>query len=383
MPIAHVILKPGKEQPLLRRHLWVFSGAIDRIEPAASDGDVVHVFDSKGKALATGHYQNGSITVRIIAFDKIVPDVAFWSERFTSALRYRAFVGMTPDSRTNSFRLVHAEGDGLPGLVVDVYNDLAVVQTHSAGMTRAVDGIAEALRVTLPRTLTSIYHRDADAGKGRLLWGEKKQTVVTEHGKQFHVDVESGQKTGYFLDQRENRQFVSGFMKDKTVLDAFSYAGGFAVYALAAGAKHADAIDSSSRATDLVKANMSLNSLSDFKVHTDDVVNFLRSAAEYDVVILDPPAFAKTRAAERAALKRYRSVNAEAMRHVAKGGMLFTFSCSQHISREAFEHVIQAAAIEVGRDMRVFHRFAQPADHPINVCHPEVEYLKGMALVVE
>jgi 23S rRNA (cytosine1962-C5)-methyltransferase len=383
MPIPRIILKPGKEQPLLRKHLWVFSGAIDRVDPKPTDGDVVHVLDSKGNPLATGHYQDGSITVRVISFDLLDPDVAFWTQRLQSALKYREGLGMTQDPDTNAFRLIHAEGDGLPGLVVDVFNDVAVVQTHSAGMRRAVTQIAQGVTSTLGKKVDSVYHRDAEAGKGTLLWGEKKQTIITENGRKFHVDVESGQKTGYFLDQRENRQFVSGFMKDKSVLDAFSYAGGFAVYALSAGARHVDLVDTSSRAMALVDANMGLNGLGNFEVRTADVTEHLRSTGEYDVIILDPPAFAKSRAAERAALKRYRSVNADAMRHVAKGGMLFSFSCSQHVDREAFEHVIQAAAIEVGRDMRVFHRFGQPADHPVNVCHPEVEYLKGVALVLD
>lgn len=381
--VPRITLKPGKEMPLLRKHLWVFSGAIERIEGEPRNGDVVDVYDHQGSFLATGHYEDGSIAVRIISFRQVLPDAGFWNQRMSRALAYRETFGIMGDARTNAWRLVHAEGDGLPGLVVDIFSDLAVIETHSTGMTRSVGDIAEGLKAALPGRIQTIYHREVKAEKGAWLLGDARDVAIIENGRQFLVDAEGGQKTGFFLDQRDNRQFVSLAVKDKSVLDAFSYTGGFAVYALSAGARQADCIDSSARALELLKENMKLNGLTSFTPHVADVGLFLKSAGTYDIVIVDPPPLARNRVAVRAALKRYRSLNAEALRHVERGGMLFTFSCSQHVDRDSFEHVIRSAVLDAGREARVFHRFAQPADHPVNMLHPEVEYLKGVALPVD
>ena len=395
---ATLVLKNGKDHSLRRRHPWVFSGAIARLQGEANEGDAVRVQAADGELLGVGHFSGGgSITVRMLDFgpDAALPTPDFWVRKLQNAYQLRQRLALTGTADTNVFRLVHAEGDGLPGLVIDVYGDVAVVQAHSVGMYRARPDIAEALRVVFGDKLRAIYDKSAetvpgtavpDAKNGYLFGGSAgPEHLVTENGHQFAIDWETGQKTGFFIDQRDNRALLGRYAAGRRVLNTFAYTGGFSVYALAAGAEVVHSVDSSKKAIALTERNAALApNAGRHTAYADDVLGFLKNhPAEYDLLVLDPPAFAKHMGARHAALMGYKRLNAAGIAHLAPGGLLFTFSCSQVVSPELFEGVVLAAAIEAGRPARILHRLTQPADHPVSLFHPEGAYLKGLVLAVE
>lgn len=393
--MVDIFLKKAKEDPLKRFHPWVFSGAIAKIDGKVSDGDLVRVRDYKSNVLARGYYNDGSIAVRVLRFDDGEVDAAFWRDTLQNALRYRERLGLLADvSRTDCFRLIHAEGDGLPGLIIDVYGATAVVQCHSVGMHRQIEVISAALQEVLGSRLRAIYDKSAEtlpayyaATVGnRYLFGEKSGDTVVENGVRFRVDWEGGQKTGFFLDQRVNRHIVGQFAEGKTVLNAFSYTGGFSMYALRAGAKLVHSVDISEKAVELARTNADLNApyAGTHEAFAENVLTFLKSPpVTYDLMVVDPPAFAKNIAKRHNAVQGYRRLNEMALRSIAPGGMLFTYSCSQVVDRELFYNTIVAAAIDAGRKVRLVQHLSQPADHPVSLFHPEGSYLKGLALYVE
>ena len=392
--VKTIILKPGKEESLLRRHPWVFSGAVARLPKDIEEGDRTAVYASDGRLLGIGHYQIGSIAVRILKFgaDKIDDD--FFDIRLANAFRLREALGLIrPDN--NCFRLVHGEGDFLPGLVVDIYGDTAVMQAHSPGMHFERERIADALtRLPLAR-IRNVYYKSEttlpykaqlDPQNGYLT-GSYDGNIATENGLKFNIDWMKGQKTGFFVDQRENRALLEKYAEGRTVLNMFCYTGGFSVYAMRGGAKSVDSVDSSSKAAALTDANIALNFPGDSRhaTHAEDAFKFLNEMEDdkYDLIILDPPAFAKHRSALKNGLIGYRKLNAKAFDKIKPGGILFTFSCSQVVTREAFRLAVFSAAAKSGRNVRILHQLTQPADHPIDICHPEGEYLKGLVLYVE
>lgn len=389
-----VILKKGKEISIRRMHPWIFSGAIQKMDGNVTDGKWVEVQDSKASTLGYGHYQNGSIAVRLLSFDGTPPRDDFWTERFSSALKSRYASGL-PSEETNAFRLIHGEGDGLPGLVIDYYDGVAVVQAHSAGMHHDRHGIAEALKEVLAGQLKAIYYKSHGTLPGKLRDDSSEQYllgmgmsphIVTEYGNKFFVDWEEGQKTGFFLDQRENRKLLGFFSTEKKVLNTFCYTGGFSVYALKAGASLVHSVDSSEKAIGLTRKNLELNGFnaSTHRCFAEDTFDFLRDKQDaYDVIVLDPPAFAKHRDARHQAIKGYQRLNTEAIQKIKAGGVIFTFSCSQVVDRQLFYDTITSSAIQAGRNIRVLHHLSQPADHPVSIFHPEGEYLKGLVLYVE
>jgi len=387
-------LKKGKEESLLRRHPWVFSGAIASIDGEPEEGDLVTVTDFRSNVLGTGHYQIGSITVRILEFgtDRLPDD--FYFERLRSAFRLRQALGLIRDDN-NCFRLVHGEGDFLPGLVVDIYGDTAVMQAHSPGMHFARRTIAEALTRLPEARIRNVYYKSDTTlpYKARLdpeneyLIGSFDGNIALENGLQFNIDWLKGQKTGFFVDQRENRRLLESFAKGRHVLNMFCYTGGFSVYAMRGGALSVDSVDSSTKAATLTDANIELNFPGDPRHHThdEDAFKFLAEMEKdrYDLIILDPPAFAKHRSAIKNGLIGYRKLNTKAFEKIKPGGIIFTFSCSQAITREMFRLAIFSAAAKSGRRVRILHQLSQPADHPIDFSHPEGEYLKGLVLYVE
>ena len=405
MDFSKLFLQAGRDEAVRRFHPWVFSRGISRYEGNLSDGDVVEVFDNKGRYLATGHYHDGSIAVRIFSFGAtaggpVTPDVPYWTQKIDRIRRFRQViipnVGDTAAQLTNCYRLVHGEGDGCTGLIIDMYNGVAVLQAHSIGMHRERDVITEALKAVFGDELQAVYDKSADTlpdeygatvTNGYLLGRTPVPHPVQENGNTFLVDWISGQKTGFFLDQRDNRTLLAQYAKDKNVLNAFCYSGGFSVYALKAGAKSVHSVDVSQKAIDLTNQNVAANfgETDKHQAYADDVMHYLKAHADepYDVVVLDPPAFAKSLSARHRAVQGYKRLNAEGFRRVAKGGILFTFSCSQVVDRELFYNTIVAAAIEAGRQVRVLHHLSQPADHPVSLFHPEGGYLKGLVLWVE
>ena len=398
--IPQVVLRRGKEESLLRRHPWIFSGAIDHIkaekEEQIREGALVEVYTRSGEFIAQGHYQIGSIAVRVLSFEKEEIDQTWWNNRIAVAYDVRRTLGLTDCADTTCYRLIHGEGDSLPGLVVDIYASTAVVQCHSVGMYRSRQLIAEAIRATFGERITAIYDKSsqtlpykADLGAvDGYLWGSSEQPsqVVLEHGLQFAVNWEEGQKTGFFLDQRENRELVKRYAKGRTVLNTFCYTGGFSVYAAEGGAVEVCSVDSSERAVHLAAENMRLN-FGDKIPHSEvaaDAVEYLRNiGSKYDLMILDPPAFAKHHKVLGNAMQGYKRLNARAISQIKPGGILFTFSCSQAVSKELFRTTVFSAAAIAGRKVRILHQLTQPADHPINIYHPEGEYLKGLVLYVE
>ena len=398
--IPQIYLRRGKEESLLRRHPWIFSGAIDYIkaeeESEIAEGALVEVFDHKGAFIARGHYQIGSIAVRVLSFEREEIDQAWWNRRLRVALDVRRTLALTDDPSTTCYRLVHGEGDSLPGLVVDIYGSTAVVQCHSVGMYRSRQQIAGAIRAAYGDRITAIYDKSsqtlpfkADLGAvDGYLWGtsDHASQVVLENGEKFWVNWEKGQKTGFFLDQRENRELVKRYARGRTVLNTFCYTGGFSVYALSGGAREVCSVDSSERAVALVTENMRLNFGPDAP-HSEvaaDAVEYLRDIGDrYDLIILDPPAFAKHHKVLGNAMQGYKRLNARALSQIRPGGILFTFSCSQAVSKELFRTTVFSAAAIAGRRVRILHQLTQPADHPINIYHPEGEYLKGLVLYVE
>ncbi len=386
--LKKIILKPGKEIPVKRLHPWIFSGAIKKKEQDLKEGDWVEVYSAKQELLATGHYHDSSIAIRVLKFGQVDDQVQFWQQRIQNAVDYRRQLHI-PNATTNCYRLIHAEGDGLPGLIVDIYNGVAVVQCHSIGMLRDLKTIAEALKTVLGDELRAIYSKSkatlpkvaATVDSDRYVWNKAEPTIATENDHQFLVDWESGQKTGFFLDQRDNRQVLAQYVNDKKVLNAFCYSGGFSVYALKAGAKQVDSVDISAKAMAWTDQNVALNG--DFPNHnsiTADVMQFLKTSETYEVVVIDPPAFAKNIRKRHAAVQGYKRLNALAMKKVTSGGLLFTFSCSQVVDRQLFEDTVTAAALEVGRAVRILHYVSQAPDHPVNLYHKESGYLKGLVL---
>jgi 23S rRNA (cytosine1962-C5)-methyltransferase len=391
---SKVFLKPGKEIPVLRRHPWVFSGAIARSEGNPADGDVVQVFDKQRNLLGVGHFHHGSIAVRLLDFGAAdLQSVEFWAEKLQNALNVRHLNGL-PDA----FRWVHGEGDGLSGLVADVYGATAVVQCHSIGMHRQRDLIARAMRAVLGERLRAVFDKSveslppqyAENQQNGYLWSAEKDplpsAIIEENGVRFRVDWEVGQKTGFFLDQRDNRQLLTQFVKGKSVLNAFCYTGGFSCYALLAGAQLVHSVDVSTKAMALCEENVRLNGPFEGRHEgfAEDVLKFLKNAErDYEVMVIDPPAYAKSLDKRHNAVQGYKRLNAEAMRRVAPGGVLFTFSCSQVVDRALFYHTVAAAAMEVGRPVRVLHHLSQSADHPVSLFHPEGAYLKGLVLAID
>ncbi len=390
---SKVILKKGKEFSIQRFHPWIFSGAIQKIDGETSDGCWVEVVDAKNNLLGFGHFQNGSIAVRMLSFKKEKPSSEFLSQKIKDALQLR-FVSGLPSDATNAHRLIHGEGDGLPGLIVDYYNGVAVMQAHSVGMHNDRVLVAEALKNVLGSKLQSIFYKShstlpgkmRDADDDEYLFGMSAVPhIILENNNKFYVDWEGGQKTGFFLDQRESRKLLGDFSKGKSVLNTFCYTGGFSVYALQAGAELVHSVDSSEKAIELTQRNLELNGF-DFNTHrcyAVDTFDFLKDKQnQYDLIILDPPAFAKHREARHQAVKGYQRLNMEAMKVIKPGGIIFTFSCSQVVDRQLFYDTIVSAAIQAGRDVKVLHHLSQPPDHPVSMFHPEGEYLKGLVLCV-
>lgn len=389
-----VRLKPGKEESVIRRHPWIFSGAIASLPQGLDEGDLVTVTDSLGNVLGTGHYQIGSIAVRMLEFgsDSLPDD--FFQQRLQSAYDLRRNLGLIrPDN--DCFRLVHGEGDFLPGLVIDIYGDTAVMQAHSPGMHYARGAVAEALTLIPDARIRNVYYKSdttlpfkADLGQENgYLIGQYDGNIATENGLMFNIDWLKGQKTGFFVDQRENRRLLERFSAGKRVLNMFCYTGGFSVYAMRGGAVSVDSVDSSAKAVALTDANIALNFPDDPRHHsyTEDAFKFLNDMEgdKYDLIILDPPAFAKHRGAIKNGLIGYRRLNTRAFEKIKSGGILFTFSCSQAITREMFRLAVFSASVKAGRRVRILHQLSQPADHPIDIAHPEGEYLKGLVLEVE
>ncbi|MHB9056078.1 MAG: class I SAM-dependent rRNA methyltransferase [Paludibacteraceae bacterium] len=387
-------LKPKKEESLLRFHPWVFSGAIQSINGKPSEGELVEVVDNYGNFLAIGHYQIGSIAVRIVTFTKEKIDNSFWKNKMKQAYNIRIELGLVNPPQNNTYRLVHGEGDNLPGLIIDIYDDTAVMQAHSVGMHVMRNILAEAITDTIPEVenvfykseTTLPYNAPIEKEDGYLIGSESKNFKAVENGLEFAVDWLRGQKTGFFIDQRENRSLLEKYSKGKKVLNMFCYTGGFSVYALRGGAELVHSVDSSVKAIELTNKNVKINfpEAMNHNSFAEDAFKFLNDMeAGYDLIILDPPAFAKHRDAIRNALKGYKRLNLKALQQIKPNSILFTFSCSQVITKEQFRLAVFSAAAEAKRNVRIMHQLTQPADHPINIFHPEGEYLKGLVLFVE
>ena len=384
-------LKGGKEDSLLRFHPWVFSGAIQQADADLSEGDVVRVVRRDGTFMAVGHYQAGSIAVRILSFRDVPIDSQFWYARLESALRMRIAIGMADNPQNNTYRLVHGEGDLLPGLIIDVYGKTAVMQAHSIGMHLSRVQIAEQLVKVMGSRIENVYYKSEttlpfmDHMENGFLYGGSQENTAIENGLMFYVDWLHGQKTGFFVDQRENRSLLEKYARGKRVLNMFCYTGGFSFYAMRGGAKLVHSVDSSAKAIELTNRNVQLNFPSDdrHKAFCEDAFKFLDSIDNYDLIILDPPAFAKHRGALHNALKGYTRLNNKAFQKIQPGGILFTFSCSQVVTKDHFRNAVFTAAAQAGRKVRILHQLHQPADHPVNIYHPEGEYLKGLVLYVE
>ena len=388
-----VILKKGKEESLKRFHPWVFSGAIQAIEEGIEEGDTVCLVNRNGDFIAVGHYQEGSIAVRVLTFEDREIDDDFWHSRISSALKMRQSIGIADSPSNNTYRLVHGEGDNLPGLIIDVYGDTAVMQAHSIGMHKVRKEIAKALVDVMESRISNVYYKsettlpfmDATDMNG-FIYGGSDNNVALENGLKFRVDWLKGQKTGFFVDQRENRSLLEKYAAGKRVLNMFCYTGGFSFYAMRGGAQLVHSVDSSAKAIDLTRENVSLNFPGDqrHEAFCEDAFKYLEKAGDnYNLIILDPPAFAKHRGALHNALKGYTRLNQKAFEKIERGGILFTFSCSQVVTKDHFRNAVFTAAALAKRNVRILHQLHQPADHPINIYHPEGEYLKGLVLYVE
>ncbi len=394
MTNSRFILKPGKEDSFRRFHPWVFSGAIQRIIGEPTEGDVVTVEDWQGNFVGVGHYQIGSIAVRILSFAPVEVDEAFYRERLTVAYNMRRSLGLENGDYNNAYRLVHGEGDNLPGLIIDIYRNTAVMQAHSPGMHYARHMLAKALKEVMGDKIDNIYYKSettlpykaALEQENEYLLGGVGEDTATENGLTFHVDWLRGQKTGFFVDQRENRALLERYSRGRKVLNMFCYTGGFSFYAMRGGAELVHSVDSSAKAIDLTCQNVELNFPGDARhqAFAEDAFKYLDAMGDnYDLIILDPPAFAKHRKVLNNALQGYRKLNAKAFEKIKPGGILFTFSCSQVVSKENFRLAVFTAAAQSGRKVRILHQLTQPADHPVNIYHPEGEYLKGLVLYVE
>ena len=382
-------LRKGKDESLKRFHPWIFSGAIQQMDEGIQEGDIVRVLTFEGDFIATGHYQQGSIAVRVLTFSDVEIDDEYWHSRLQSALQMRQAIGLAADS----YRLVHGEGDNLPGLIIDVYGKTAVMQAHSIGMHFMRKQIAQALINVMESRISHIYYKSettlpfmtADDMNG-FLYGGSDENIAVENGLKFRVDWLKGQKTGFFVDQRENRSLLEQYAKGKRVLNMFCYTGGFSFYAMRGGAELVHSVDSSAKAIELTRENVELNFPHDprHEAFCEDAFKFLeRIESSYNLIILDPPAFAKHRGALHNALKGYTRLNQKAFEKIEKGGILFTISCSQVVTKDHFRNAVFTAAALAKRKVRILHQLHQPADHPINIYHPEGEYLKGLVLYVE
>ena len=387
-----ITLKKGKEESLLRFHPWVFSGAIQHADEGISEGDIVRVVTSRGDFIAVGHYQAGSIAVRVLSFDDRPIDASFWIERLESAWQMRRAIGIAGNPDNNTYRLVHGEGDLLPGLIIDVYGRTAVMQAHSIGMHRCRKEIAAQLVQVMGAQIEHVYYKSEttlpfmEEMENGFIYGGSDDNIALENGLKFYVDWLRGQKTGFFVDQRENRALLERYASGKSVLNMFCYTGGFSFYAMRGGAKLVHSVDSSAKAIELTNRNVALNFPGDqrHQAFCEDAFKYLEQAGDqYDLIILDPPAFAKHRGALHNALKGYTRLNNKAFQKIQKGGILFTFSCSQVVTKDHFRNAVFTAAAQAGRKVRILHQLHQPADHPINIYHPEGEYLKGLVLYVE
>jgi len=388
-----IVLKSGKDQSPRRFHPWIFSGAIKKIYGNPSEGDLVDVYDNKDEFLAVGHYQPGSIAVRIISFKNVNSDTDFFRTRIKSAIEYRKSIGLAHNDHTNVYRLIHAEGDDMPGLIIDYYNGVAVMQMHSVGMYRLRKDFAEILKELLGDQLKAVF----DKSEGTIpfmsgikvvnefLYGDSDPVTVSENGFKFKIDWTTGQKTGFFIDQRENRKLLAEYSEGKSVLNMFGYTGGFSVYAMK-NASLVHTVDSSASAIDMADENIKVNFSDDsrhrsFKTDAFEFLNDIKD--KYDLIILDPPAFAKHNNVLANALQGYKRLNMKAIEQIRPGGIIFTFSCSQVVTRENFRKSVFAAAANTGRRVRILHQMSQPPDHPVNIYHPESEYLKGLVIYVE
>jgi len=395
MERVKLILKSGKEKSVKRFHPWIFSGAIKTVAGNPADGDIVDVFDNQGNFLASGHYQRGTIAVRILSFSAPSSEINddFFKKQLSNALSYRKAVGISTSPNLNAFRLVHGEGDNLPGLVIDYYNGVAVMQSHSAGFYRRRHSIARIVADLLGDEVKAVYDKSSSTLRSiagteiidNYLIGHSDPVIVTENGFKFKIDWTTGQKTGFFIDQRDNRKLLGSLSEGKKVLNMFGYTGGFSVYAMQ-NAAQVHTVDSSATAIDLADENIHLNFGNDhrhqsFKADAFDFLNNIHD--KYDLIILDPPAFAKHNNSLDNALQGYKKINIKAMQHIRRGGILFTFSCSQVVSKEEFRKSVFAAAANVGRNVRIMHQLSQPPDHPVSIYHPESEYLKGLVVHVE
>lgn len=389
--LPKIKLHKGKEEALKRRHPWVFSGAVAQAEPQLADGDLVQIESFRGEFLAIGHYHDGSIKIRILTYKDESIGPLFWEEKLQNAYEVRQQLDL---HQTNCYRLIHGEGDGLPGLVIDFYNGVAIFQAHTIGMHRHRAEISMALQQVFKDKLLAVYDKSKETLPGNYassltnayLYGEAQVPhQVEEYGRKFEIDWEKGQKTGFFLDQRENRELLARYAPNKTILNAFCYSGGFTVYALSAGASRVQSIDVSGKAMALCDRNVAINEGTDRHIAlTEDVMRWLKTDDEqFDIVVLDPPAFAKSLSARHRAVQGYKRLNAEGIQKVKPGGLLFTFSCSQVVDRDLFYNTLVAASMEVGRPVRVLHQLTQGADHPVNIFHPEGSYLKGLVLRVD
>lgn len=390
----NVYLKRGKEESLKRFHPWIFSGAIHHADEGIEEGEIVRVITADGAFIAVGHYQIGSIAVRVLSFHDEHIDISFWRTSLESALQMRIAVGIADCPQNNTYRLVHGEGDNLPGLVIDCYGDTAVMQAHSVGMHVSRMDICEALVQVMGNRIKNVYYKSettlpfkADLGQENgFIYGNTNENTAVENGLRFHVDWLKGQKTGFFVDQRENRTLLEHYSKGKRVLNMFCYTGGFSVYAMRGEAELVHSVDSSAKAIELTKKNVELNFPGDMRheAFCEDAFKYLdANDAKYDLIVLDPPAFAKHRGALHNALKGYTRLNVKGLQRIKKGGILFTFSCSQVVTKDHFRNAVFTAAAQAGRRVRILHQLHQPADHPINIYHPEGEYLKGLVLYVE
>lgn len=394
MNYSKITIKKGKENSLYRRHPWLFSGAISKIEKGIEEGDLVEVRTSEDEFIAIGYYQIGSIAVRVLSFEKIDIDQNFWNEAVLSAYNLRIATGIATDPNNNVYRLIHGEGDSLPGLIVDFYAGTAVVQFHTVAMYLFRDAIVEALKFVLKDKLTAIYNKSektlpfkADVSpENGYLFGDTQDFKALENGLTFNVDWLEGQKTGFFVDQRDNRALLEKYSKDRSVLNMFCYTGGFSFYAMRGEASLVHSVDASARAIELTNQNVELNFPNDkrHEAYVDDAFKFLENSKDkYDLIILDPPAFAKHKKVLDNAIKGYKKLNRKAFEVIKPGGIIFTFSCSQVISKDTFRQTVFTAAANVGRKVRVLHQLQQPTDHPVSLYHPEGEYLKGLVLYVE
>jgi len=391
---TRIVLKSGKDQSLRRFHPWVFSGAIKKIHGPAREGSLVDLYDNKEEYLATGHYQDGSIAVRVLAFEPMETDELFWENKIADAWQLRVKLGLVDNPETNVFRWINAEGDGLPGLIIDYYAGTVVIQMHSIGMYHSLEMITSCLLKTAGAKIHTIYNKsnstlpDKPGIKGRsgFLKGDGEHGEVLENGFRFNVDWVQGQKTGFFIDQRENRKMVGKWSAGRKVLNMFGYTGGFSIYGLGGSAELVHTVDSSGKAIDLTREHMEMNFPDDTRheAFAEDAFRYMENIKnKYDLIILDPPAFAKHQRVLNNALQGYKRINQRALEQIAPGGILFTFSCSQAVSRENFRKSVFVAAANARRNVRILHQLSQPPDHPVSIYHPEGEYLKGLVLAVE